>query len=341
MAYYAIGNHQYLIKDTKKIKTMVKRAKCNRETNFITSVVEQKELINNFNIYDTLENIDITELTNYKSTDEKLNAINIIYSRVGYSDISDLFYKCIKHYNIVPSNIKSNKTKINYFELNLNGYSYLFSNDPNDLKKCNWKIIKELCNQHNIEFKNQSFVKFIKQLRDNFMLKKSERKTITEETRKNIISKHNNQCAICKNSKSDIKFEIDHIKPLASGGTNDITNLQPLCKSCHKEKTRHEQEDGEYVRIFDTESSYNAEVTDIMKSRLVYSYAFCESLNSNTYKHLKNYHIDINKCRKNIMYYSQYDYAVFTVMDKPDIYNKDIQNGPGIYVNLKVKIISP
>ena len=238
LAYYAIGNHQYLIKDTKKIKTMVERAKCNRETNFITSVVEQKELINNFNIYDTLENIDITELTNYKSTDEKLNAINIIYSRVGYSDISDLFYKCIKHYNIVPSNIKSNKTKINYFELNLNGYSYLFSNDPNDLQKCNWKIIKELCNQHNIEFKNQSFVKFIKQLRDNFMLKKSERKTITEETRKNIISKHNNQCAICKNSKSDIKFEIDHIKPLASGGTNDITNLQPLCKACHKEKNK-------------------------------------------------------------------------------------------------------
>ena len=46
---------------------------------------------------------------------------------------------------------------------------------------------------------------------------------------------------------------------------------------------------------------------------------------------MKNYHIDINKCRKNIMYYSQYDYPVFTVMDKPEIYDKDIHNGPGIY----------
>ena len=48
LAYYAIGNYQYLIKDTKKIKSVVERAKDNKETNFITSVIEQKELVNNF-----------------------------------------------------------------------------------------------------------------------------------------------------------------------------------------------------------------------------------------------------------------------------------------------------
>ena len=125
---------------------MVERAKDDKETKFNTSVIEQKESVNNLNIYDTLESIDIKELSNYKSTDDKLNAINIIYSHVGYSDISDLFYECIKHYNIVPSNIKANKTKINYFKLNLNGYSYLCSNDPNDLQKFNWKIIKNYVN---------------------------------------------------------------------------------------------------------------------------------------------------------------------------------------------------
>ena len=83
-----------------------------------------------------------------------------------------MFYECIKHYHIVPSNIKANKTKINYFELNLDGYLYLCSNDPNDKRKCNWKIIKHLCEKHNIEFKNQLFVQFIRQLQDNFMLKK-------------------------------------------------------------------------------------------------------------------------------------------------------------------------
>ena len=35
------------------------------------------------------------------------------------------------------------------------------------------------------------------------------------------------------------------------------------------------------------------------------------------------YNIDINKCRKNSLYYSEYDLPVFTVMDKVKIFNKD------------------
>ena len=83
---------------------------------------------------------------------------------------------------------------------------------------------------------------------------------------------------------------------MSSNGTNQIDNLQPLCKSCHKQKTKQEREDGEYVRIIDTESSYKNEVKNIMQDPLSFSYAFIELLNKKNYKKLTNYHIDINKC---------------------------------------------
>jgi 5-methylcytosine-specific restriction protein A len=36
--------------------------------------------------------------------------------------------------------------------------------------------------------------------------------------------------------------EVDHIRPLADGGTNDAHNLQCLCKSCHSRKTREDMQ---------------------------------------------------------------------------------------------------
>lgn len=34
--------------------------------------------------------------------------------------------------------------------------------------------------------------------------------------------------------------EVDHIVPLAMGGAEDASNLQPLCRDCHAEKTAGE-----------------------------------------------------------------------------------------------------
>lgn len=31
--------------------------------------------------------------------------------------------------------------------------------------------------------------------------------------------------------------EVDHVVPLFKGGTNDESNLQPLCRPCHVDKT--------------------------------------------------------------------------------------------------------
>ena len=57
-----------------------------------------------------------------------------------------------------------------------------------------------------------------------------------------------------------------------------LSNLQLLCKSCHHDKTKNEQEDGTYVRIVDSESSFNNNVKEVIDSKLNKHYAFIERM---------------------------------------------------------------
>lgn len=45
-------------------------------------------------------------------------------------------------------------------------------------------------------------------------------------------------CEQCRlQGRYTMATEVHHIKPLANGGTNDESNLMPLCKSCHSRIT--------------------------------------------------------------------------------------------------------
>jgi 5-methylcytosine-specific restriction protein A len=43
-------------------------------------------------------------------------------------------------------------------------------------------------------------------------------------------------CRFC----GEVATEVDHITPLKNGGTHDINNLRPLCKSCHSRRTYYD-----------------------------------------------------------------------------------------------------
>ena len=48
-----------------------------------------------------------------------------------------------------------------------------------------------------------------------------------------LCAKYGNICLCCKESKP---LTVDHVIPLALGGLNDITNIQPLCIDCNMKK---------------------------------------------------------------------------------------------------------
>ena len=66
------------------------------------------------------------------------------------------------------------------------------------------------------------------------------RKGFSWMVRDDVCASQDNLCVgpDCEAELYPWGLELDHILPLELGGSNDISNLQALCESCHKEKTR-------------------------------------------------------------------------------------------------------
>ena len=66
--------------------------------------------------------------------------------------------------------------------------------------------------------------------------KQNLRSKLNETQKKVVASSQQWNCRSC-NKMLDASYEIDHIIPLYKGGTNDLNNLQALCRNCHGQKT--------------------------------------------------------------------------------------------------------
>lgn len=62
------------------------------------------------------------------------------------------------------------------------------------------------------------------------------RQHIPRKLRHEVFKRDGYRCRECGASKDETSLEIDHIVPVARGGTNDIDNLQTLCRECNRMK---------------------------------------------------------------------------------------------------------
>ncbi len=67
-------------------------------------------------------------------------------------------------------------------------------------------------------------------------MKKTPRISIPKSVRDYVFQRDNYQCQSCGKKQ---QLNIDHIIPLAKGGSNDISNLQTLCQTCNQQKKHH------------------------------------------------------------------------------------------------------
>ena len=70
-------------------------------------------------------------------------------------------------------------------------------------------------------------------------MSKTPRINIPASVRKYVLQRDNYQCQSCGANKQKASLNIDHIIPLAKGGSNDISNLQVLCSKCNQKKKHH------------------------------------------------------------------------------------------------------
>lgn len=67
--------------------------------------------------------------------------------------------------------------------------------------------------------------------------KSNKRKPLTNSIRHEVFVRDDYKCVECGATKKDIVLHVDHIIPVAQGGTDELSNLQTLCEACNLSKS--------------------------------------------------------------------------------------------------------
>lgn len=65
------------------------------------------------------------------------------------------------------------------------------------------------------------------------------KREVSAKARYDLLVQSKGKCGLCgakPSSENEVTLEIDHIQPIASGGSNDVENLRVLCRDCNRGK---------------------------------------------------------------------------------------------------------
>lgn len=81
------------------------------------------------------------------------------------------------------------------------------------------------------------------------MANQIKRKPIPKSVRFEVFKRDKFTCQYCGESAPNVILEIDHINPVANGGSNEIMNLITSCRDCNRGKTDKKLDDNTAVMV--------------------------------------------------------------------------------------------
>lgn len=353
VVYYKLHGHMYILNSAEAIRSVAESNKASAKHVITTSVDEENAKEAPKLKVSHIVEFDVCNALNYKSGIYLLQKSNITEETLKFYSLFKKEPRVKNRDNII--------IKISY--KNSDDEIVIIACDVNYGQNIDYDKIKNVANTNNIEYINEGIGSVILKILEKS--KKGERRVLSDSEKLELIQEFNSCCAACELELQVSDFEIDHIVPLSSGGSNDISNLQPLCKDCHKQKSKAEKELGIYSITDETASYFNKKVSDdIVNSSNFKVWQFVETVNPTPTETLKvesvkyidhldlwgrptksakvvsddverekdSYKIDMRKCRRNLAYYSEYNFPVYSVMDIPKTFSGEVQCGM-YYVN--------
>lgn len=69
------------------------------------------------------------------------------------------------------------------------------------------------------------------------------REYIPGKSRFEVLKRAGNRCELCGISNQERQLDVDHIRPVSKGGSNDESNFQVLCRKCNAQKGNRDDTD--------------------------------------------------------------------------------------------------
>lgn len=141
-----------------------------------------------------------------------------------------------------------------------------------------------------------------------------------------VMSRDNFTCQYCGRSAPFVSLVVDHIHPVARGGTNDINNLTTACYDCNSGKSdkllkkRVLHDDSALIKYLSDRSLIVNKRTDILlNARLLYKETYNTDIYLNQFEYLFNTLWEYSQFKEEPMFAFSYKIMSFiTQNDSPE-----------------------